>query len=429
MEQARSDVRGMPTVRRKVNTPTKPGVAAQGALQLLDINELSPYTINRDACFTAGPGNPRTALPQASPLGSPTSRRTSFDRPPAVVPALPNLARHIDLFFAKLYPIWPILNESSFRESLNHPEQLDNHQTCLVLSICALSALHIPGSTSPASEPRKLVAQRFIDQCLQLRSSFDCIETATILTVQTSLFLSCAEVEFQRARSAWFLLREAIMLAQELGFFETAELSPKLSQVEVLSIQRTLFILSLTERGLTILRNKPFTITMFDSPPEERFENEDPGILLGLQSLSRLFSLLDKQFLDTWINGPEDISAGQATVKILAAQQTLASMRFDVDNLTDIQKADILITQQWLRLVFWQWSMRQGLLSSSADELVLSYNFPCRIAKSLCAVLESLPAAAILGHGMAIVSFEASVKLFQIDILRSPADHTWLVVI
>lgn len=202
------------------------------------------------------------------------------------------------------------------------------------------------------------------------------------------------------------------MLAQELGFFEITSLSPHVSQVEILSIQRTLYILSLTERGLTILRNKPSTITMCNSPPEGRFENEDPGILIGLQSLSRLFSLLDKQFLDTWINGPEDISAGQATVKILAVQQTLVSMRFDEDNLTDIQKADILITQQWLRLVFWQWSMRQGLLSSSADDVVLSYNFPCLIAKSLCVVLENLPTTAILEHGMAIVSSRASIQLF-----------------
>jgi hypothetical protein len=82
----------------------------------------------------------------------------------------------------------------------------------------------------------------------------------------------------------------------------------------------------------------------------------------------------------------------------------LTSTRFNIDNLTDIHKADILITQQWLRLVFWQSSTRQGLLSSASDDEALSYHYPCQITKSLCAVLESLPTRAIAIHGMAIVS-------------------------
>jgi hypothetical protein len=160
----------------------------------------------------------------------------------------------------------------------------------------------------------------------------------------------------------------------------------------------------LTERGLSVLRNKPFTIIPFDFPPEEQREGEDPRILVGLKSLSRLFNLLDRQFLDVWVNGSENTVASQATAKILEVQETLICMRFDIDSPTDINKADILITQQWLRLVFWQLSMRQGLLSSTSDEQALTYHFPCEIAKSLCGVLESLPMRAILIHGMAIVS-------------------------
>jgi hypothetical protein len=102
-------------------------------------------------------------------------------------------------------------------------------------------------------------------------------------------------------------------------------------------------------------------------------------------------------------------SAGQPVAegrirKILAAQHTLASIIFDVDNLTDIQKADILITQQWLKLVLWQLSMRQGLLSSAAQDPSLSYHFPCLIAKSLCELLPTISTAAMFIHGIAIVS-------------------------
>jgi hypothetical protein len=362
---------------------------------------------------------PQNSFVIQSPSTSSNRQRTrskSIGEFQAVLSNLPNLSRHIDLFYSKLYPIWPIIPETEFRHSLNHPETLELSDVCLVLSMCALSALHIPGSTDPAPEPRKAVAQQFINQCRHLRATYDYIEAASIVTVQTSLFLSCAEVEFQRARSSWFLLRESIMLAQDLGFYEAANLPPSLSPTAILSIQRTLYLLSLVERGLTVLRNKPFTIVMFDSPPPSRFDDEDPRILSGLQSLSRLFNLLDKLFLDTWVgtneaNGMSDSPAqsdssllSPTQIDILAAQQTLTNLSFHSQDFTDVQKADILITQQWLRLVFWQAAMRQGLLSSTSPEEVLRYEFPCKIARSLCEVLAEIDREAIFIHGMAIVS-------------------------
>jgi hypothetical protein len=186
------------------------------------------------------------------------------------------------------------------------------------------------------------------------------------------------------------------MLAQDLGFYELANLSPSLSPNDILSIQRTLYLLSLVERGLTVLRNKPFAIVRFDSPPPSRFSDEDPRILNGLQSLSQLFNLLDKLFLDTWV-GANDVNgmngspsqsdsslASPARIDILAAQQSLTSMSFQADEFTDVQKADIL--------------------SSKSPEEVLRYEFPCNIARSLCKVLAEIDREAIFIHGMAIVS-------------------------
>jgi hypothetical protein len=169
------------------------------------------------------------------------------------------------------------------------------------------------------------------------------------------------------------------------------------------------------ERGLTVLRNKPFAIVKFDSPPPSRFSDEDPRILNGLQSLSRLFNLLDKLFLDTWVgandvNGmasspPQSESSLSCPARndILAAQQNLTNLAFETQEFTDVQKADILITQQWLRLVFWQAAMRQGLLSSKSPEEVLRYDFPCTVARCLCKVLGEIDKEAIFIHGMAIV--------------------------
>ena len=412
---------------RKLEESGKLELGTQNGVDIFGVDQASPNSVGSEGYFNIPARDTRSILPPITPYGIQRARSRSFDGQ-AVLSTLPNLSRHIDLFFTKLYPIWPIVPETQFRASLSNPTNLDATQTCLTLSICALTALHIPGSTAPAPEPRKVVAQGFINQCRQLRSTFDYIESASITTIQTSLFLSCAEVEFQRARSSWFLLREAIMLVQELDLYGLiTHPVPKLSPNEILSVQRTLYLLSLVERGLTVLRSKPFAIVMFDSPPPHRFEDEDPRILNGLQSLSRLFNLLDKSFLDTWVVASASSSssppaspgtAAHARAAILSAQKELQGMRFETEHLTDVQKADILITQQWLRLVFWQSAMRQGLLSSSAEEEVLGYAFPCRVAAQLCVVMGEISREAIFVHGMAIVSLH-----FAGTYLRNYADE------
>ena len=359
--------------------------------------KLSPFYLLQTSKGTLVPTFPFCRLPLATIIGT----NSKSERPAAIISNLPHLNQDVNQFFRDLYPIWPIIDQASFREWLDCPDQIDHSQVCLVLAICALSALHIPEADSPHEEPRKKRAQRFIRQCLQLRSNFDYIENATILSVQTSFFLSVAEVELQKVRSSWFLLREAIMLAQDLGYYET--LPSELKHCERLSIHRTLYTLSLTETGLTLLRNKPFAIVTFDVPPDERFVDEDPRILVGLRSLSKLFKLLDKQFLDTWMSGSASTAVPETRERIRNTQHTLATLCFDVENLTDIQKADIFIAQQWLRLVFWQLSMRQGLLSGGSEDPPLSYHFPCVVAKSLCLALGEVSIAALHIHGVAIV--------------------------
>ena len=311
---------------------------------------------------------------------------------------------YIDLFFTNLYPIWPILHETRFRNLLRYPERLRSRDKCLILALCAVTVTHVPSSTAVVLEARKAAAQYFINQCLQIRLEHDWIGSASIATIQTSFFISSAQFELKKARPSWIYLREAITLAQEMGLYEREGFPSNLDEVESLYHQRTIYFLQLSERGVTILRNKPISIAKFRGPPEDILEGEDPRIVTGLQGLSQVFSLLDESFVHFWNHGSQSNVQSQAKSKILAVQQTLNSMTFSSDDLTDIQRADILTTQEWLRLVFWQAAVRQGLVSSNAEDPALDYQYPHMIAKSLCTVLDSLSTSSIFVHGMGIVS-------------------------
>lgn len=76
---------------------------------------------------------------------------------------------------------------------------------------------------------------------------------------------------------------------------------------------------------------------------------------------------------------------------------------------TAIQKADLLITQQWLRLIVWQSSSKHNLLSWNSPHESMNCAFPLEIARATANVLQSLPSSAVEVHGMGI--FE---KIFQI---------------
>lgn len=83
---------------------------------------------------------------------------------------------------------------------------------------------------------------------------------------------------------------------------------------------------------------------------------------------------------------------------------------------TAIQKADLLVTQQWLRLVVWQSSLQHELLSMVAPNESMAFSFPLAIAHDTVAALQALPSHAIEVHGMGIFEklFEIGSSYFQV---------------
>lgn len=128
------------------------------------------------------------------------------------------------------------------------------------------------------------------------------------------------------------------------------------------------------------------------------------------------YHLLDSSFVDSW-NEASDAPA--STLTYTALQQQLNLPHPSHLSLTDIQKADILVTQQWLRLIVWQSSMRQGLLSSHAEDESMTFRYPLKIAHSLLNVISSLPTTSIEVHGMGIFEKIFEVGNTMLDVMQA----------
>ena len=316
------------------------------------------------------------------------------------------MSQCVKQYFQHLYPIMPILHETTLRGRLDDIVPLPLDEKMLLISLCAITVLHAAPQTDLGLDAKQRLGKRFLHHCLHMRSDGEWIEHAGLTDIITSFFISISFFELKKPRTHHFYLREAIGTAHEKGY-HLESLYEQLDHTQRICFRRTFAVLFITERGCAILRNKPISITSLPLLPTEHFEDEDPSVLAGFQCLCRLFALLDEKFVELWRMAAPDVDAMIQADNIAAIQHGLNTMSFEP--MTAIQKADVLITHQWLRLIFWQASIRQGLISGSAEDPAFGYEYPITIAKALCVVMQELSLESILVHGLGI--FE---KIFEV---------------
>ncbi|KXJ87009.1 hypothetical protein Micbo1qcDRAFT_167756, partial [Microdochium bolleyi] len=336
----------------------------------------------------------------------------------------------------------PVLYMPAVRGIISRP--MSPSEKNLVFAMCALTSFHVSGKSlaSPDGPNWELAGKFFLDECIAVRHEYDFLEDASLGAVISSFWLSTSFFEINQSRKSWYYLREALTLAMDMGL-DDDKTYQGLSTEEVLCRRRVFWILYVTERSFAILRNKPITLRKTPSLPARGHPYEDRDIHTGFLKLVRSYIPLDESFVNAWNDG-SDPKVSAATY--LGLQQLLAqpldfllrpsrrrssalSRRtvtgsmgsnspdgssgsndpYEEPEPTDIQKADLLMTQQWLRLIVWQSSFRQGLLSTATADESMTFSYPLCIAKDTAAILQSLPSHAIEVHGMGI--FE---KIFEI---------------
>lgn len=308
----------------------------------------------------------------------------------------------VNLFFDKMYAVYPVMDERHLRSLLDNRNSLQGIENRLLWSICALTLMAVDAWPTMNLEKRTSAACGYIRKCLEDRTSSTYIEDVAVEDVLISLFIAVTYFDLKCRKNAWFYVREAITLAQAAGM-DTVERDMKLQPAERLRRQRIYALLYISERGACIHDTFPVSIL---SAPElicDRLPGEDLSVSTGLNMLFRLFSLLDLNYIQA--RNRLSLSGGTDKEYVeLAILQEQLCRDLDLTNVSEIQRADVLITQQWLRLMVWQTALRLGLISSTSMNPSYSYAYPIQIASSLQDVLKTLPSTAIEVHGLGIVS-------------------------
>ncbi|KAH8819839.1 hypothetical protein F5884DRAFT_27498 [Xylogone sp. PMI_703] len=285
---------------------------------------------------------------------------------------------------------------------------MEIHEKNLIYALCAMTATHMSGR--PEYNEGQLswisLGRFFLGKCIATRQAYDFIEDRTLFAVISSYFLFEAYFELDEQRKSWYYLQEATTLAQELGLQEESSYTG-LPFIESVCRRRTFWLLFVTERAVAVFRHKPLKLSKTPEYPLEKLDYEGIEVQQSLMSLIQTFKPLDADFMNVWNQSDYDIS--NPRLGTTWSENDLDAAQTDFTIFADSQKADVLVTQQWVRLLVWQCALRKGLLSSLSQNPSMTFKYPLEIASSLIGIVSRIPKSSIMVHGLGI--FE---KIFDI---------------
>lgn len=120
----------------------------------------------------------------------------------------------------------------------------------------------------------------------------------------------------------------------------------------------------------------------------------DGSVTPAFIQLCRLFNILDVTIT---------ADAASARGALTLAQQQLSEDESSRSLQNELQRADISMTQQWMRIFLWQHALNVTDLRSSNVDNEFSFGFPNTVAQSTLSFLSTLPKESLEAHGPGMV--------------------------
>ncbi|KAF2736125.1 hypothetical protein EJ04DRAFT_575594 [Polyplosphaeria fusca] len=316
------------------------------------------------------------------------------------------LSQYLEVYQNRGYPIWPVVDtETLIARLLTHQEDMEAYGLAAAICAATLGQFQIDAEPkSPVEGHYRVSCALFESEAKRSREATDHLENVTISSLLTSFFLHVFSADTGRMTASTVLLGEAITKAHILGLHRVPHYTP-LDIEQQQHHLRIYWLLFITERAHSIQHDVP---TMLKRSPElPRLENlNDGSIEPAFIQLCRLFNILDAT-----------ITADPSTAReaLALAQQQLNDDTPSRSLQNELQRADISMTQQWMRIFLWQHALGVTNMRASNPEDEFSFSFPARVAQNVLTSLSSLSKESIEAHGPGMES-----KLF--DIASSLAD-------
>ncbi|KAH7088829.1 hypothetical protein FB567DRAFT_318879 [Paraphoma chrysanthemicola] len=326
------------------------------------------------------------------------------------------ISQYLDIYQTRGYGIWPVADaEALTARLLTHPDDLEAYALATAICAAIVSQFSInaePGS--PVEGHYRVSSGVFEGESKRARSDGDHMENVTIFSILSSFFLHVYSANIGRMNASTVLLGEAIVKAHILGLHKPSHytlMSPEQAQHTL----RIYWLLFITERAHSIQHDVPTTLKR--APDLPRLENlNDGSVTPAFIQLCKLFNILDVT-----------ITADPTTARdaLARAQLELGNDEAPLSLENELQRADISMTQQWMRIFLWQHALNVTNLSSGQADDEFSFSFPAKVAQNVLANLSSLSQQSIEAHGPGMESklFDVANSLADVMIIMPSMNH------
>ncbi|KAI8174855.1 putative sucrose utilization protein SUC1 [Colletotrichum sp. SAR 10_75] len=304
---------------------------------------------------------------------------------------IPSLVLRLCVYRLRLFPVWPIIAVEEIMASL-HRDADDLESYVLANAVGAATISQLKLSTTDSNDPA--TAGSMEAECQRSRMALQEREGGPPMNLnwlRTSFFLHVYHENQQPGGAKSLLyLREAITLAQIMGLHKESS-------------------------GVAMLHKLPVVLKSnirFPSLDGSGVGEDEGHILPAFKKLANLFWIFDQSgAFDILQNSDEEDAiwsmadglqtASRACLDVV--QRKLQEIPLDADASSDVQRADIVVTRQWMQAVLWKVTMNHGRAwSSSSNQNVTSLSHPIQIAKEFLQLISQLPSTAIEAHGPGI---------------------------
>ncbi|EED17872.1 C6 transcription factor, putative [Talaromyces stipitatus ATCC 10500] len=318
---------------------------------------------------------------------------------------IPLIQQYLDVYHERLYSVWPVVDRDEMSLRIQDPEDAEAYALCTALTAVVLA--HLKFNPSDIAQAAHAVDNTWVaGESERARATLRYHEKPSLELLLSSFFLHIFYANRGHVCRATVLIREAITLAQFLELDQAKHyigLSKKEAQLHL----RIIRILSITERGHTTRFDLPRILVLDPDLPQLETQDVQPG-LVAFTDLCQLFHTFGRAMDSDMLIRTADFFVG--TDKQLRGLQ-------QVESKMQVQQADFLITQQWMRIMVWKMSIFHIKLSVNADDENLSICFPEHVAEIVLMYLSHLSRNIIEAHGIGMQMKLADVAISLADML------------
>lgn len=325
----------------------------------------------------------------------------AFQRPERIPIAC--IAYYLGIYRARGYGIWPVVDvEALIAHSTTHIDDAEAY--ALATAICAAVVSQfsvVPRPGGPTQGFYDVSSSGFESEAKMAREEADHMENVSLNSILSSFFLHVYCANVGRMNASTVFLGEAIFKAHIMDLHKASyylHLSPERTQHSL----RIYWLLFITERAHSIQHDVPTTLKRASGLPHLQ-DSQDGSVAPAFIQLCKLFHILDTT-----------ISADPATARnaLTEAQRQLSRDESAISLENELQRADISVTQQWMRIFLWQHALNVTSISSVNASEEFSFSFPAKVAQNVLGNLSTLSQQSIEAHGPGMVR------------ARSHAQHT-----